>query len=298
LQLSSVRVRLRAVALGACSAAALLTGCFDGRLDTFEVLGSQGGLAGLGAAGAGAGLGGAGADTGGVGGETGGAGGETGGAGAGIGGAGAGSGGSGADAGGGGAGAGRAGADAGGAGAGAGTPSDGGGAGTDGPLLLDDFEDQDKNIVPDGWWYPADDSTGPAAVLTFEAGTGHGGSVCAAHLAAGPTLGFGSFLGLDLPGPAIDTTRFTTLSVWVRMDPPGELSIRLQDFRPMMQFEQVREIDDAWQELRLPLAGFDTVNADGAVLDRSKVSQLYFWVLNARPAYDLYVDDVWLLREP
>jgi hypothetical protein len=98
------------------------------------------------------------------------------------------------------------GGDGAGGGGNAGLSGCGGTGGEGGPLLIDDFEDQDNAVDPDGWWYAIDDGTGPAAQMTFEGVTDRGESRFAVHVTAGPTSGFGSFLGLDLPGPIFDAT--------------------------------------------------------------------------------------------
>ena len=163
--------------------------------------------------------------------------------------------------------------------------------------LIDDFEDQDNAVAPDGWWYATDDGTGPKAQMTFDAVTDRGDSRFAVHVAAGPTSGFGSFLGLDLPGPIFDATGFSVLSFWARMEPAGELSVRFQNAR-LTQFQQVRALDAVWREVRLPLADFVPVNEGGGAITLNELTHLYLWAPDTRPAYDLYVDDVWLIREP
>jgi hypothetical protein len=218
---------------GWCSLLALLAGCFDGRLDTFELAGAGAGSAGTEAAGAG------------------------GGAGVGAGG-----------------GSGQANATA---------------------LMLDDFEDQDNNAGQDVWWYVIDDGSGPQAAMTFDAVTGRGLSSYAAHVAAGPTTGYGSFFGLDLPGVLFDASRFSALSFWARMEPEGELSVRFQSLQGT-QFTQSRALDATWREFRLPMSGF--LSTEGEPLDPTEIAHLQLWMAGSRPAFDLYVDDVWLLAEP
>lgn len=176
----------------------------------------------------------------------------------------------------------------------------GGAAGNDAgaatSLLLDDFEDGDNAIAPDGWWYAKDDGTGPRATLSFEMISGREPSRVAAHVAAGPTSGFGSFLGLDLPGPIFDASGYSSLSFWARMEPPGELSVRFQSSQPV-QYVLSAELDGTWREVRLPIADFRSIN-DGTPFDPTDVTHLQLWLADTRPAYELYVDDVWLLRDP
>ena len=198
-------------------------------------------------------------------------------------------------------GAGAGGTDAGGGGAGGGSnTSQSGGGGTggeEGSLLIDDFEDQDRQVGPDGWWYPHDDKTGPEAQISFDAVTDRGNSHFVIHIAAGPTTGYGSFLGLDLPGPIFDATRFSALSFWARMEPPGDLSVRFINARST-HFQQIRALDATWRELRLPLADFVAVDAGGGAITLDEITHLQLWLPDTHAAYDLYVDDVWLLREP
>jgi hypothetical protein len=243
--LSGQRARRNARGLVVAGAlGGMLPGCFDGRLDTFEIANPPGGQAGTGAG-------------------TSGLGGSAGTMSAGTGGA----------------------------------VGSGGNAGSSSTsLLLDDFEDYNKNAPPDGWWYPKDDGTGPPAVMTFDEVTGRGVSRFAVHLHAGPTSGYGSFLGLDLPGGLFDASAFASLSFWARMEPAGELSVRFQDSLSV-QHVQVRDLDATWREIRLPLAEFRS-NRDGALLDPTDIMHVQFWIADTRPAYDLYVDDVWLLPDP
>jgi hypothetical protein len=169
--------------------------------------------------------------------------------------------------------------------------------GEDGALLIDDFEDQNNAVYPDGWWYAIADGTGPTAQMTFEAVTDRGDSRFAVHVAAGPTSGFGSFLGLDLPCAIFDATGFSVLSFWARMEPAGELSVRFQNAR-VTQFQQVRALGAVWREVRLPLADFVPVDDGGGAITLNELTHLQLWVPDTHGAYDLYVDDVWLLREP
>jgi hypothetical protein len=234
--------------IAACWAAALISGCSSGRLDTFEEVRTAGGQAGAESGGAGAG----GID---------------------VGGSGAGGGGN------------------------TGQSGGGGTGGAQGSLLIDDFEDQDPKVEPDGWWYAKDDGTGPTAQMTFDAVTDRGDSHFVVHVAAGPTTGFGSFLGLDLPGPIFDATGFSVLSFWARMEPAGDLSVRFQNAR-VTQFQLVRTLDAGWREFQLPLADFVPVDAGGGAITLDELSHLQLWLPDTHVAYDLYVDDVWLLREP
>jgi hypothetical protein len=165
------------------------------------------------------------------------------------------------------------------------------------PLLIDDFEDQNPAVGLDGWWYAEDDGTGPPAQMTFDAVTDRGASRFAVHVAAGPTNGFGSFLGLDLPGPIFDATGFSGLSFWARLEPAGELSVRFQNPR-VTQFEQIVALDAVWREVRLPLVDFVHVDGGDIAIALDELAHLQLWLPDTHAAYDLYVDDVWLLREP
>jgi hypothetical protein len=131
--------------------------------------------------------------------------------------------------------------------------------------------------------------------MTFEPVTGRGVSRYGAHVAGGPTTDFGAFLGLDLPGPLFDASDFSSLSFWARMEPEGELSIRFQ-VAEATQYLQPCALDATWREIRAPMAGF--LSPDGEELDPTAVTHLQLWVAGTRPAFDLYVDDVRLLREP
>jgi hypothetical protein len=162
--------------------------------------------------------------------------------------------------------------------------------------LLDDFEDQDTRAVPGDWWYAEDDGTGPVKLITIDAITGRGESRFAVHVAAGPTTGFGAFLGLDMPGPLFDPTGYSHLSFWVRLDPPGELTVRFLDSRGEHYATPV-QADTTWREFQLPLSGFLSLT-DGAMFEPKGIGHLHFWLADANPAFNLYVDDVWFLRDP
>ena len=187
---------------------------------------------------------------------------------------------------------------AGGSGGNGGVAGIGGGAGqtVDAALLLDDFEDQDNHAEPDGWWYPNDDGSGPRAEMLFEAVTGREPSYFGAHFAAGPVTGYGAFLGLDLPGGVFDASGFSTLSFFARLEPAGDLSVVLQNPQGD-QFEAIRSLDANWQEVRIPLTAFLSTG-DGGTLDPAELAHLQLWLRGEWPEFDLYVDDVWLLREP
>jgi hypothetical protein len=161
--------------------------------------------------------------------------------------------------------------------------------------LLDDFEDGNHQ-APGGWWYPQDDGTGPKALMTIDAVTGRGESRFTAHLAGGPTTGFGAFLGLDLPGGSFDATAYSTLSFWVRMEPPGEVSVRFQT--PLTtQYAQSADAGSDWREIQLPLSGFELL-PDGGAFDRQGTTHLQFWLPGRQPEFHLYIDDVQLLPSP
>jgi hypothetical protein len=179
----------------------------------------------------------------------------------------------------------------------AGRSGGGGIGGEEGALLIDDFEDQDNAVDPDGWWYATGDGTGPTPQISVDAVTDRGDSRFALRVDAGPTSGYGSFLGLDPPGPFLDATGFSVLSFWARMEPPGELSVRFLNARGT-HFQQVRGLDAVWREVRLPLADFVPVNEGDGAIALNELSHLQLWLPDTRPAYDLFIDDVWLLREP
>jgi hypothetical protein len=162
--------------------------------------------------------------------------------------------------------------------------------------LLDDFEDGDNAVAPDGWWYPRDDGTGPTSVMTFDMISGRDPSLVAVHLGAGPTTGYGSFLGLDLPGPIFDVSGYSSLSFWAKLEPAGELSVRLQSSQGI-QYVLTTQLDGTWREVKLPIESFRS-NVGGEPLDPTDVTHLQFWFADTRPAYDFFLDDIWLLREP
>jgi hypothetical protein len=161
--------------------------------------------------------------------------------------------------------------------------------------LLDDFEDGDYVAKPDGWWYGADDGTGPESQLTMDEISGREGSLIAAHLAAGPTSGFGSLLGLDLPGGVFDLSPYAALSFWARIEPASELSVRFQSPQNT-QYLQLAAVDTEWREFEFAVAEF--VAENGTAIDPRSVSHLQFWIADSSPAFDLYIDDVRLLGSP
>jgi len=79
------------------------------------------------------------------------------------------------------------------------------------------------------------------------------------------------------------------------MEPAGELSVRFQSSLPK-QYVLSTALDATWREVDLPIADFRSF--DGEPLDPADVAHLQFWLADTQPAYDLYVDDVWLLRGP
>jgi hypothetical protein len=156
--------------------------------------------------------------------------------------------------------------------------------------LLDDFEDADVRAGSDGWWYATDDGTGPAAAISFPRIDEREGSSYAARLEAGPTLDYGAFLGLDVPGGVYDASAFDTLTFAARADPPFTLSVTFLDkiFEP---YEANVEVDGEWREVAVPLSAFVR---EGAVLDSSRITHLQFWWRGPGPAFELWIDDVGL----
>jgi hypothetical protein len=156
--------------------------------------------------------------------------------------------------------------------------------------LLDDFEDGDIRAGDDGWWYATDDGTGPSAVLTISPIEDREGSSYAARLEAGPSLDYGAFLGLDVPGAIYDASAFDTLTFAARAEPPFTLSVTFLD-RIFEQYEASVEVGAEWREVAIPLSSF--VRQD-TVLDPSRITHLQFWCRGAGPAFELWVDDVGL----
>ncbi len=154
--------------------------------------------------------------------------------------------------------------------------------------LLDDFEDADIRAGTDGWWYATDDGTGPPAVMSFPALDERGASSHAARLEAGPTLDYGAFLGLDLPGGVYDASAFDRLTFAARANPPFTLSVTFLD-TIFEHYEATLEVGEAWQEVAIPLSSFQK---DGAALDPARITHLQFWAKGPGPAFELWVDDV------
>jgi hypothetical protein len=88
---------------------------------------------------------------------------------------------------------------------------------------------------------------------------------------------------------------YATLSFWARMEPAGEMTVRLQNPQPL-QYVFPAQVDGTWREFRLPIAEFRTF--EGTPIDPTDITHLQFWLADSRPAYDLYIDDVRLLRDP
>ena len=136
--------------------------------------------------------------------------------------------------------------------------------------------------------HATDDETGPPALMTFELVTDREPSLLAARLQAGPTLDYGAFLGLDLPGGFYDAGDFDTLSFFARADPPFTLSVSLLDTL-FEQYQASIDLGTDWQLVELPLASFER---DGVTLDRSRVTHLQFWARGPGPAFELWIDEV------
>lgn len=154
--------------------------------------------------------------------------------------------------------------------------------------LLDDFEDADIRAGSDGWWYATDDGTGPTAIMSFPVLDGRGASSHAVLLEAGPTLDYGAFLGLDLPGGMYDASAYDQLTFATRADPPLTLSVTFLD-SIFEHYEASVDLGEEWQEVAIPLSAFQK---DGAVLDPSRITHLQFWAKGPGPAFELWVDDV------
>jgi hypothetical protein len=164
------------------------------------------------------------------------------------------------------------------------------------PGLLGDFEGQDNQAGTDGWWYATDDMSGPDATLTFDAVSDRGTSHYCAHMKAGPTTDFGAWLGLDMPGGIYDASAFDMLSFSARAEPPLVLQITFIDILSDHHWYSAElELGSDWRSFALPLSGFV---AGDVVLDRSQLTHLELWVTAPSPAFDLWVDDVWLTSGP
>lgn len=154
--------------------------------------------------------------------------------------------------------------------------------------VLDDFEDADIRAGSDGWWYATDDGTGPSAVMSFPAIDDREASSHAALLEAGPTLDYGAFLGLDLPGGVYDATAFDRLTFATRANPPFTLSVTFLD-SIFDHYDATLEVGEEWQEVSIPLSSFQK---EGAMLDPSRLTHLQFWAKGPGPAFELWIDDV------
>lgn len=160
--------------------------------------------------------------------------------------------------------------------------------------MLDDFEDMNNEAEPNGWWYGADDDTGPDAQMSVESISGRGESQFAVRFSGGPTTEWGSFLGLDLPDGSGDLSRFDQLVFFARSDRQKTVSVRFLD--PAFGHYGVDvELSTEWQEYREPLASFVRTDDSGEVLDPSRVIHLQFWVPRESPAFQFWIDDVWLI---
>ncbi len=165
------------------------------------------------------------------------------------------------------------------------------------PLAVDDFEDGNTQaLCGDGHWYVSNDGTGTQS-FGLEAAKGRPSGSHAMRTRGVDFTEWGAALGVDLEGstPALDLTAYGELRLAIRAEPgfEGALDISLLDVDDT-HFRHRIELASDWQDLRLPLSSF--LRADGAVLDRSRVGDLQFFVAPGQP-FDFWIDDVAFVRE-
>ncbi|HET9929982.1 MAG TPA: hypothetical protein VFQ35_04810 [Polyangiaceae bacterium] len=169
------------------------------------------------------------------------------------------------------------------------------GGGMTGPLVLDDFEDGDNQTLPPmGWWYVETDMTPNAIMMDTKAPNAHGGARSLRVYGSG--CRDWCFLGVDLPGEEpFDARAYSRISFWARAEPSSvvhTLSVDVLDSPNGVHFRNDIDLSAQWGNYTVNFAELvPTESSSTAVLDRSHLIQVEFWIFSPE-AFDFYIDDV------
>jgi hypothetical protein len=167
-----------------------------------------------------------------------------------------------------------------------------------GPLLIDDFEDQNEQCAAsDGYWYALGD---PTSTPNFgvEAVLDRPGSSFAVHTFGANFTIWGAFLGVDLKGSKsnFDVTGYQALRFWARRSPASTRILKVSLLETnYVHYQTDVELGETWREYALPFR--DAKVPEGAPpFDPAGLSALQFFVLTDKP-FDFWLDDLTFTTE-
>jgi hypothetical protein len=168
-----------------------------------------------------------------------------------------------------------------------------------GPLLIDDFEDQDRqSSASDGDWYQSADGTGTAN-FGPEPVTDRPGSTFAVHAFGGGFTVWGSLLGVDLAGSKthFDATGYEALRFWARAAPHSTrtLTVSLLD-KNDNHYQTEIQLGEVWSEYVLPFRNAK-VPEGAPPFDPATLWHLQFFILNTAEPFDFWLDDLTFITE-
>jgi hypothetical protein len=162
-------------------------------------------------------------------------------------------------------------------------------------LLLDDFEDGDKQgLGATEDWYTVNDFTGEQSYAVESADGGSG--ALAIHTYGEGFSDWGAKIGLDLTfeDQPFDASSYEYLSFLARAAPGTLMDIRLLLLDHQAYYGQDLELTESWQQYTVRLA--DLTRPDGTHgLDTSRLEDVQFFTKPKGP-FDYWVDFVVLRR--
>ena len=161
-----------------------------------------------------------------------------------------------------------------------------------GPLLIDDFEDQNtQSAASDGWWFLTSDSTGVQDFGVEPVGD-RAGSAFALHTSGVGFTAWGSLLGVDLGGSKgyFDATGYLGIRFWARATATSTRTLTVSLLENNLHYDTTIYLEEEWTEYVFPFASAST--PDGApAFNPATLSALQFFVLTDAP-FDFWLDDL------
>ena len=160
------------------------------------------------------------------------------------------------------------------------------------PLLIDDFEDQDKRCsASDGFWYQSTDGTGVPA-FGVEATNDRPGSGFALHASGVGFTAWGSLVGVNLAGTKsyFDATGYQALRFWARASAASTRTLTVSLLETNLHYQTDIELGQEWREYVFPF-GSAKVPEGAPPFDPAVLSALQFFVLTGE-AFDFWLDDL------
>lgn len=157
-----------------------------------------------------------------------------------------------------------------------------------GPLLIDDFEDQDTRSAASGYWYQISDGTGTQA-FGVESAIGRG---FALHASGVGSTDWGSAIGVNLAGTKsyFDATGYRALRFWARASAASTRTLTVSFLETNLHYQTEIELTEEWHEYVFPFASA-RVPEGAPSFDPAALSALQFFMLTSE-AFDFWLDDL------